>query len=192
MQTTMPSLLMRLRQPNADEAWRRFVDLYSPFLMHVLVNRMKVRAQDAADLVQDVFATLLRTLPSFEYDPNRGKFRGYLRQVCASRLNDWRRKRKAVPANDAELNGLMDARAEAEIEQVWQDDHNRFLVRRVLQMMQAEFETATWKSCWECVVNDRPAAEVAKELGLTENAVLIRKCRVIQRLRQETTGLLDD
>ena len=192
MHSTMPSLLMRLRQPNADEAWRRFVDLYTPFLMHLLVNRMNVRAQDAADIVQDVFATLLRTLPKFDYDPTIGKFRGYLRKICADRLNDWRRKRRAASAHEAELNGLPDARTEAEIEQIWQDDHNRFLVRRVLEVMQAEFELATWKSCWECVVNDRPAAEVAKELGLTENAVRMRKCRVLKRLRQETSGLLDE
>ena len=43
MHSTTPSLLIRLRQPNADEAWRRFVDLYTPFLIHLLVNRMHVR-----------------------------------------------------------------------------------------------------------------------------------------------------
>ena len=58
--------------------------------------------------------------------------------------------------------------------------------------MKAEFEPDTWKTCWECLVNGRPAAEVAAELGISENAVFIRKHRVIQRLKQECDGLLDE
>ena len=58
--------------------------------------------------------------------------------------------------------------------------------------MQEEFQPTTWKACWEFVVNGRPAAEVAAELGISENAVFIAKCRVIQKLRLELDGLLDD
>jgi len=191
MLSTPPSLLMRLRQPNADEAWRRFVDLYTPFLLHLLVNRMRTNADDAQEVVQEVFITLLRTLPTFNYDPNRGKFRGYLRRVCASRLNERRRKQNTKAADEAELMNVADARVESAIERFWDDDHNRFLVRRLLAVMKAEFETATWRCCWECVVNGRSAADVAKELGLSENAVWIRKCRVIKRLRQEMAGMME-
>jgi DNA-directed RNA polymerase specialized sigma24 family protein len=35
------------------------------------------------------------------------------------------------------------------------------------------------------------AADVAAELGISVNAVLIAKSRVLQRLRQERQGLLD-
>jgi RNA polymerase sigma-70 factor (ECF subfamily) len=57
--------------------------------------------------------------------------------------------------------------------------------------MLAEFEPATWRAFWECVVNERPAAEVASELELTENAVYLAKGRVLRRLRNELGGLLD-
>jgi RNA polymerase sigma-70 factor (ECF subfamily) len=57
--------------------------------------------------------------------------------------------------------------------------------------MQAEFSAATWKACWECVVEGRPAAEVAAELGISENAVYLARCRVLRRLRRELDGLLD-
>ena len=36
--------------------------------------------------------------------------------------------------------------------------------------MQADFQPATWKACWEDVVEGRPAAAVAAELGLTGGA----------------------
>ena len=45
MYSTMPSLLIRSRQPDSKEAWNRFVELYTPFLVHLLVNRMCVQAR---------------------------------------------------------------------------------------------------------------------------------------------------
>jgi RNA polymerase sigma-70 factor (ECF subfamily) len=73
--------------------------------------------------------------------------------------------------------------AEAEFQQ--------HLVMRALQLMQSEFQPVTWKACWEHVVCDRPAAEVANELGITVNAVYLAKSRVLRKLRQELQGLLD-
>jgi RNA polymerase sigma-70 factor (ECF subfamily) len=58
-----------------------------------------------------------------------------------------------------------------------------------LELMRNEFEEPTWRACFECTVNDRPAAEVARELGLSVNAVYVAKSRVLRRLRQELDGL---
>ena len=57
--------------------------------------------------------------------------------------------------------------------------------------MQAEFAPTTWKACWETVVQGRSATEVARELGTSENAVYIARCRVLSRLRQELGGLVE-
>jgi RNA polymerase sigma-70 factor (ECF subfamily) len=57
--------------------------------------------------------------------------------------------------------------------------------------MRAEFESSTWTACWEHVVSGRSAADVAAELGISEGAVYVAKCRVLRRLRQELKGLLD-
>ena len=70
-------------------------------------------------------------------------------------------------------------------------EYRQQLVRRALQIMQAEFETTTWKACWEFVVSGRPAAEVAAELGVSVDVVYGAKSRVLRRLRQELDGLLD-
>jgi RNA polymerase sigma-70 factor (ECF subfamily) len=57
--------------------------------------------------------------------------------------------------------------------------------------MQAEFQPVTWQACWQFVLLDRPATEVAAELGITVNAVYLAKSRVLRRLREELAGLLD-
>ena len=61
------SLLDRLRRAE-EGAWERFVDLYTP-LLYFWALRAGVPAQDAGDLVHDVFTTLLEKLPAFVYDP---------------------------------------------------------------------------------------------------------------------------
>ena len=41
------------------------------------------------------------------------------------------------------------------------------------------------------VQDGQPAAEVAEELGISVNAVLIAKSRVLKRLREKAAGLVD-
>jgi RNA polymerase sigma-70 factor (ECF subfamily) len=41
------------------------------------------------------------------------------------------------------------------------------------------------------VLDGRPAADVAAEVGVTPNAALIAKSRVLRRLREEARGLTD-
>jgi RNA polymerase sigma-70 factor (ECF subfamily) len=73
----------------------------------------------------------------------------------------------------------------------WETEYYQQLSQRALQLMQSEFTPTTWKACWETVVQGRATAEVARELGITENAVYVAKCRVLRRLRHELTGLVE-
>lgn len=72
-----------------------------------------------------------------------------------------------------------------------EQEYRQRLVSRALDLMQTEFGDSTWRACWETVVNDRPAADVAAELRITVNAVYVAKSRVLRRLRSELDGLLD-
>jgi RNA polymerase sigma-70 factor, ECF subfamily len=105
--------------------------------------------------------------------------------------NKWR-KRKPDPGcpstGAAGLSGVADPEQAADIGEA---EFQQQLTVRALQLMQAEFQPATWKACWETVVCGRPAAEVARELGMSVNAVYLAKSRVLRRLRQELEGMLD-
>jgi RNA polymerase sigma-70 factor, ECF subfamily len=184
--TTSLSLLERLKQPAAQESWARFVNLYTPLLFY-WARRLGLQETDAADLVQDVFTALVKKLPDFEYKPNQS-FRGWLRKVL---YNKWR-KQKPEPGRPsmgaAGLSGVADPEPAADIGEA---EFQQQLSVRALQLIQAEFQPATWKACWETVVRGRPAAEVAGELGMSVNAVYLAKSRVLRRLRQELDGMLD-
>jgi RNA polymerase sigma-70 factor, ECF subfamily len=185
MHTTSISLLQRLRQPGDQDAWSRFVHLYTP-LLYYWARRAGLAEAEAADLVQEVLLALVQKLPHFAYDPEQS-FRGWLRTIT---LNKWRerRRRLALPVDDVGISDVADSGDGDAFEEV---EYRMRLVNQALQIMQAEFEPTTWKACWEFVVSGRPAAEVAAELGVSADVVYGAKSRVLRRLREELAGLLD-
>ncbi len=183
---TSATLLERLRQPGPEQAWSRFVELYTPLLYHWALH-LGCQPHDAADLVQEVFALLVEKLPEFTYDPRRS-FRAWLRTVA---LNKWRESRRKAAAAPATGTDLAHVHAPDGAEALWEAEYRDRLVGRALELMRSDFQAATWKACWEHAVMGRPAAEVAAELGVSANAVYLATSRVLARLRQELGGLLD-
>lgn len=61
----------------------------------------------------------------------------------------------------------------------------------MLELIEPEFRPATWQAFRRVVLDGDKPAQVAAELGISENAVLLAKSRVLSRLRQEARGLLD-
>jgi len=188
MNTTSVSLLERLRQPGEAQAWARLVELYTP-LLYSWACRMGLQESDAADLVQDVFAVLVQKLPEFLYDRNKS-FRGWLRTILFNKWRDQRRRAVVIPcANEEPI--LANLTGPDQLEAMWEAEYRQHVVGRALELMQAEFQPTTWRACWEAVVSGRPAAEVAKALGISVDSVYAAKSRVLRRLRQQLDGLLD-
>lgn len=187
MQTTPASLLERLRQPEAEAAWERFVHLYTPLLC-MWSRRLGLEGSDVEDLVQDTFALLARKLPEFQYQPDK-RFRGWLWTVLLNKVRAQRRGR--VPVQPMAAEDLPPVVVPDIAEEIEEAEYRRYLIQRALQLMEAEFAPTTWKAFHACVADDRPAQEVAAELGLTVTAVYAAKSRVLRRLREELHGLLD-
>jgi RNA polymerase sigma-70 factor (ECF subfamily) len=186
MNTTPVSLLERVRRPGEQQAWSRFVDMYTP-LLYYWTCRMGLQESDAADLVQEVFTVLVAKLPHFDYDRNKS-FRGWLRTILFNKWRDRRRRRAAEPQVEA---GLDDQAIGDAGEAFWETEYRQQLVGRALELMQTDFQATTWRACWEVVVSGRSAGEVAAELGMSVDAVYAAKSRVLRRLRKELEGLLD-
>jgi RNA polymerase sigma-70 factor (ECF subfamily) len=109
-------------------------------------------------------------------------------------LNKWRdrQRRRAPAAAGGSQGGLSQVEDSVDPDSLSEVEYRQHLVARALELMQTEFSPNTWKACWEHVVNSRPAAEVAAELGISAGSVYVAKSRVLSRLRQELDGLLDE
>lgn len=188
MDSTSASLLERLRQPDQEAAWRRFVDLYGP-LIYWWGRSQGLSAADASDLLQEVLIVLVNKLPDFEYDP-RQRFRGWLRTITVNKARDIHRRRSARPAPTDK--DLIEQVATVDAADLFEESEYRsFLVNRALDLMQSEFREVTWRAFWMQTVEGTKAADVAEKLGVPINVVYLAKSRVLGRLREELAGLME-
>src|SRR5262249_38149874 len=174
-----------LRRGGSRADWERFVDLYSPLLEHWA--RRLSPPEEAADLVQEVVILVMQKLPSFAGGGDR-RFLAWLRAGMRNRWRDSGRRAAARPcaADSAAVETVGQAN---DIDELVETESRNLLVRRAMQIMQSDFEPTTWKACWESVAADRPAADVAAELGISVDVVYAASYRVIRRLRAELAGM---
>ena len=106
MSTDQASLLQRLQTRTDHEAWERFAELYAP-LLYFWACRLHLQAEDAADLVQEVFLALLQKMPEFRLEQHRS-FRAWLRTLTHNKWCDLCRRRGAAlrGADDSGLAGV--------------------------------------------------------------------------------------
>lgn len=188
---TSHSLLERARDPTDATSWRRITDLYSP-LIRRWVRPYVDQAADTDDVLQDVLTMLVRELPHFEHSGRPGAFRAWLKTMTVNRLRvHWRTRRSATGsiAVQQQLQQLEDANSE--LSRLWDEEHDRYIAQTLLESIRLEFQPATWRAFEGTVRDGRATGEVATELGLSVNAVLIAKSRVLKRLRQKAEGLID-
>lgn len=194
MSDTSVSLLEQLSLHPDNDTWKRFVDLYVP-LIRGWLRRYNVTAQDAEDLAQDVLTVVVRELTDFHHNQRPGAFRNWLRTVTVNRLRtQWRTRRgRAAATGDRDVAQMLDQLADpnSSLSRLWDQQHDQHVARRLMELIQPQFEARTWQAFHRVVLDGMKAADVACELGLSVNSVLLAKSRVLSRLRQEMKGLTD-
>jgi RNA polymerase sigma-70 factor, ECF subfamily len=183
---TSPTLLVRV-QANDAAAWQRLIDLYGP-LIYSWGCRSGLSDEDAADVMQEVFAAVARAIRRF--DPAaKGRFRGWLWTITRNKIRDHHRHCSDEPAGRGGDTALQELVA---LPEKWDDDSSdatrhevRALYHRAMDLVQSDFQPQTWQAFWLSVVEEQPTEEIAQQLGLTANSVRQAKSRVLRRLRAE-------
>ena len=126
----------------------------------------------------------------FEYDPARGRFRGYLKTATVNALSRMRHKRRG----EVEWDEEQFLEEPASIDQAWTREWiGQTLVRAIAQAKQT---SSIAQSSWEAFElygrRGMPLQAAADQLGMSPSAVTKAKSRVaalvreeIERLRQE-------
>lgn len=193
MSDTPLSLLQRLSSQPVDSDWRRLVDIYNP-LIHRWLLGYGISPTEAEDLSQDVFHTLLLEMRNFAHNGNKGAFRRWLKLIIMNRLKGlWRaRKTQALaPSQDAELILRLMEDPSSDPNIALDRDHDCHVIGSLLKIVEPQFTVSTWQAFYLQVMESRRAHEVAGQLGMTTNAALIAKSRVMKALRMEAEGLIE-
>ncbi len=190
-QRTRPSLLLRLRDAGDAGAWTTFVDVYTP-LVYGYLRRRGLQDADAADVAQEVMTEVARSVRTFEYRPERGRFRDWLGTLARRRLARFLERQRRGGAAAADGDGVLDEVAAPQAEPEWSDEFNAHLLRVALERVRPHFERATWDAFSRVWLDGRAAPAVAAELGLPVEAVYVAKSRVLKRLQEEVLLLAED
>jgi len=190
------SLLMRIQQKDSA-AWAQLLDLYSP-LVTSWCQKSGLRAQDIADVLQEVFLTVSKSIGQFyarnqmHTDPEQrdGIFRSWLWSITRSRMCDWARRQrpdKAVGGSTAAglVLQLHDPANDTNSEEPTTDLEKHTLVSMALAQIKEEFAEKTWTAFWRCVVDGLPTAVASQQLEMSAASVRQARCRVLRRLREQ-------
>ena len=182
--STRATLLLRLREPSDQAAWREFCDLYLTLLRGYAAVK-GVEAQDVDDVVQEVAKTVVKAIRGFDYDPGKGTFRDWLFIVTRSKVaKHFRTLARKPRSTGGTLNlRLLEEQPAPEEEKHWETEYRRRMFEWAAPQVQAEVRDRTWRAFWLTVVEDRPIDEVAEELGMKPGAIYVARSRVVARLR---------
>jgi RNA polymerase sigma-70 factor (ECF subfamily) len=192
--STSSGLLNRVKAGQA-EAWGRLIDLYGP-LIYQWCRQSGLQSQDAADVGQEVFATVARRIAEFRKEQPADSFRGWLWTVTRNKIRDHFRARKRHP----QARGGTDAQQHlAAIPEPPEDPPTAIigdrpddgLEHRAIEIVSAGVEEQTWRAFWRYAIDGRTAGEVADELKISVQAVYTANFRVRRKLREELEDLMD-
>lgn len=188
---TSASLLEKLRHADDaaawNDAWRRFVELYTPVLYAWLARR-SIDLNTADQVVHETFSHLVEKMRTFQYDETK-KFRHWLRTVANRIL--WlhlRRRSRAQPLPD-QLTA--DSHQSDPAYEFWENEFRAHVLSRALDIMKRDYDESTWKGFLMRWLDEVPVAEIAARLGKKEAAVNAANYRIMTRLREELAGMLD-
>jgi len=168
-----------------DAAFARLVETYGGRMLAV-ARRIAPTEEDARDAVQEGFIQAFRKIGSFE---GRARLSTWLHRIVVNAALMGRRRRRARPEEPIEplLPVFLDDGHPTVRFSAWDPDalerleseETRAFVRRVILELPESYRNVVW---WRDI-EERTTAEVAEQLGITENAVKIRLHRARQALR---------
>lgn len=181
---TSPSLLVRIRDMDDVAAWNRFIDIYAP-LIHDYGRRRGLQDADAADLAQEVLQAVAKSAERFDYDVQKGSFRGWLLTITRNKLIDLMRRIRKPQHGQSDGEWALDQLAiSADDEELWERQHQWWLVHWAAEQVRPEFEHNTWRAFMLTSIEQLTPQDVANTLELSIGAVYIAKSRVLARIKQ--------
>ena len=187
--TTSTTLLAKLAEIETgvdQSAWYRFFELYHPVMVEFA--RAKGAGDDAEDVVQEVFADVVKVFREGKYVRERGRFRSYLATMLRNELISRFRRMQSRPEGSAVqmpvfgvIDGLdvpltaVDA-LWAHEEAAWDASRHKVAIRHVLTKTALSGQSR--RIYRELLETGDSCAEVARRLGIPAATVRQVKSRV--------------
>jgi RNA polymerase sigma-70 factor (ECF subfamily) len=186
MDTTRPSLLIRIKEPRNLAAWEEFDALYRPLLYRFAQLRGLGHA-DAEDIVQHCMGRVHEHIRTFEYDARKGRFKSWLRTMVNNRWRNMIRDRHEQLAQSQDFRQAQqrEETPEETFDRVWAQEH----LKAAMRWLRHEVDGKTFQAFQRYVIEDQPVKEVCDTLDLSANQLYKIKWRLTQQLRDKMADL---
>ncbi|MBQ9337956.1 MAG: sigma-70 family RNA polymerase sigma factor [Lentisphaeria bacterium] len=196
--TTRKSLLAKVRAGD-EVSWQEFYETYRPLIV-LVGNDCSLRPDENEDLVQQVMCELFTKdiigkydpdqIPddvTFAYDPEKGRFRHYLKKIVRNQAIKIYRKRPGYdPLDDPET-----APGENTFDAVWDEEWRKHVLNMALVDLRGRVRPETYVAFEMYALQNRDLREVCEFLDLSETSVYTAKSRCIAALRKIIANLED-
>lgn len=183
---TRATLLLRIRDPKDRDAWAEFVDLYMPLLYSYAVKH-GLQEADAADVAQESLFLVVRVIPTFQYKPAKGSFRGWLLTILRNQIRRRANKLKLQypgTGDTAIMELLHEQPARSEID-AWEHEYQLHLFHWAANRVKNTFRESTWNAFWLTTVDGCSITETSERLQMSEGAIYVARSRALARIRKE-------
>lgn len=191
---TRGTLLARLRDVDDKDAWEQFINCYTPRI-YAWCRRFGLQESDSADITQDVLGKLITAMKSFQYDPSRGSFRGWLKTVTNNAIRDLMSsfKRPGRGTGDTTANQqlakLVSDEALQTLSALIEEEGERELLEEAEARVRPRVKEVNWDAYWLTAREEMKAPDAAAQLGIAVADVYVAKSRIIKMLKQEVERL---
>lgn len=191
--TSVTLLRLLCGQDKDERAWGDFCDRYKP-LIERWCRRWPLQAADVEDVTQTVLERVFTKINT--YNPGRGGFRGWLKTVVENAVKDFLRGLRRRPGDrgsgDSDVAEFLQAVAQPESIDALVQELDSSLQRdleAILARVEQDVEPDTMRAFRLTVLEGRPIADAAAELGKSYAAVCMAVNRVKKKLRAEGARL---
>jgi RNA polymerase sigma-70 factor (ECF subfamily) len=180
---TRPSLLEGIRDPGNHDAWERFAAFYQPVICR-FASLQGCTGAMCQDVAQETLVDLIRIMPTFRYDRDRGRFRSYLYQIARRRvLQAWRRQSRYVFLEPNDLAPHLPVHEDDG--GTWDREWHRQVVLEALERLRECVAATSFEAFHAHMVRGEDVGSVCARLGLKPNAfyqIRHRLCALLRRI----------
>lgn len=182
---TTSTILDRMKHLDDASMWTRFHDRFRRPLL-AFARRYGLSDQDAEEAVQETLTAFVESYRSGKYDREKGRLSSWLFGIAFQQIANRRRRvgrdaqREAKPG-ESFWGAVADQR---EAEQAWDASWEASVLEECLRQVRREVAERTFEAFRMIVREGRVPEEVARELGMSREAIYVAKHRVLKRLAE--------
>ena len=180
------SLINRAKDTTDEASWLEFVGIYQP-VVYRLARRRGMQDADSQDVVQQIFASIARSLDRWQAEKDGPPFRAWLTTIARNAIGTALTRRRpdqgSGSSSVAEALETLPCAQPTDAELI--AETRLEIVRWAAEQIRPEFAELTWDIFWKTAMQQVPVAEVSDTSGKSIGAIYVIRHRVLARLKEK-------